>query len=152
MKERVLLNLKWMWFTIGCLSLILPIFLPSRPNAHGFFQNPIATATGFIVALSFPSCVAGILPILLALEMAGISPSSIQGNYVILLYLFALSYIQWFWIAPRIFRREKISGLQVLELNPGKPAGLGEGGLADDFSFFDSDLRTPVERVIDQAK
>jgi hypothetical protein len=150
MKERVVSNLKWMWFTIGGLCLILPILLPSRPNAQGFFQNPIATATGFMVALSFPSCVVGILPMLLALEMAGISPSSIQGNYLILLYLFALGYIQWFWIAPRIFRREKISGLQVIELNPGKLGALGKGG--GDFCFFDAHMRTPVERVIDEIE
>jgi hypothetical protein len=77
-------------------------------------------------------------------------PNSIMPAYLNLLFLTTVGAVQWFWIVPRISWKNEPE-LQILDLHtpPASPAALGEAHINPDFSFFDPDSRTPVERVID---
>jgi hypothetical protein len=81
-------------------------------------------------------------------ELFEIRPYSIQGMYLNLAFLFALGYVQWFWIVPRLFGKGQ-PDLQILNLHAEQtPAAIGAARMSADFAFFDSDSRTPLERVI----
>lgn len=150
MKRGAWPNLKLMWLMVSSLCLVLPIFLPTTPYPKNFSQNPLGTATITMFVLSLPTSLFA-LPAMLFVNISfGFGPNSISGMYLNLLMLFALGYVQWFWIVPRFFRGKR-RDLQVLELNPGKSAALDEGRIDVDFSFFDSNSRTPFERVIDES-
>jgi hypothetical protein len=148
MKGRSVSNLKLMWLMVSSLCLVLPVFLPSTPYPQDFSENPLGTATITMFVLSFPSSLFA-LPAMLFVNISfGFGSDSVAGMYLNLLVLFALGYVQWFWIVPRFFRRNT-RDLEVLNLNSA-PAQLGEARMSPDFSFFDSDARTPLERVINE--
>jgi len=149
MKGRWVSNLKLMWLMVSSLCLVLPVFLPSNPYPQSFSENPLGTATITMFVLSFPSSLFA-LPAMLFVNISfGFGPDSVAGMYLNILVLFALGYVQWFWIVPRFFRKGS-KDLQILELNPGRSA-LGEARLEVDFRFFDSNSRSPLERVIDES-
>lgn len=151
MKDRILSHLKWLWFTLSGLCLILPIFLPSRPYPHTFLEDPIGAATAVMITLSLPSSLFAIPAMAFVGAMFGISSYSIQGMYLNLLFLFALGYVQWFWIVPRFFGKGR-KDLQVLNLHAEQmPVAIGEARISTDFTFFDSEAKTPLERVIDES-
>jgi ascorbate-specific PTS system EIIC-type component UlaA len=147
MNDRFKLSLRGIWLSVSVLSLILPVFLPSSSNPQNFLANVIATSTVTMFILSFPSSLFGI-PLLFFAQMAlGVDPNSIGGMYLNLLLLFVLGLVQWFWIAPRLWRHDP--DFQTLNL-PLRTADfqLHEASGGDNFEFFDSRSRTPLERVI----
>jgi hypothetical protein len=150
MTERFKLSLSGMWLLVSLFSLLLPIFLPSNAFSVNPVGNVIGTATATMFILSFPSSLFGI-PLLLIVGFAlGVDPYSIQGLYLNLFLLFVLGLVQWFWIVPRVWRRDP--DVQLLNL-PASSAyiELSEMPIDAKFEEFDSRERTPVERVIDDA-
>jgi hypothetical protein len=149
MMERYWSRLRMPWLFVSLLCLIVPVFLPTSPYPHGLLDDAMGTATALMLILSFPlSLVAG--PVYFIGELGfGARAYGIQRDYFYLLTIFALGLIQWFWIVPRLFQRTG-SKLQILDLHTHtSTAALGEAHISPDFSFFDSDSKTPVERVID---
>lgn len=149
MMERYWSKLKLSWLLISLLCLLLPVFLPTSPHPRDFLDDAMGTATALMLLLSFPlSLIAG--PVFFIVELGfGARTYGIQRDYFYLLTIFLLGLIQWFWITPRLFRRTG-SKLQTLDLHtPTSPAALGAAHIDADFAFFDSDSKTPVERVID---
>lgn len=153
MIARYLSTLKLPWLVVSFICLIAPVFLPTSRYPSDFLDDPMGTATGIMFVLSFPLCILAV-PIILFMEFSlGIRSGSIQGAYLNLLFLFAFGLVQWFWIVPRLLQKKNRSGLQILDLHAHKPAAaLGEAHLSTDFPFFDSNSRTPVERVIDDYR
>lgn len=147
MTERFKLSLSGMWLLVSLFSLLLPIFLPSNAFSSNPATNVIGTATATMFILSFPSSLFGI-PLLVVVDYAlGVDPNSIQGMYVNLFMLFVLGLVQWFWIVPRVWRRDR--DVQVLNLPVSSSYEiLPEASLDIQFDAFDERERTPVERVI----
>ncbi len=150
MTERFKLSLSGMWLIVSLFSLLLPIFLPSSAFSVNPAGNVIGTATATMFILSFPSSLFGIPLLLIVGIVLGVDPNSIQGLYLNLFLLFVLGLVQWFWIVPRVWRRDP--DVQVLNL-PVSSAyiELSEMPIDAKFEEFDSRERTPVERVIDEA-
>lgn len=149
MIERYRSKLKLPWLLMSLLCLLLPVFLPTSPRPAGFLDDAMGTATALMLMLSFPlSLIAA--PVFFIVELGfGARANGIQRDYFYLLTVFVLGLIQWFWIVPRLFQKNR-SNLQTLNLHSHpSSAALGEAHISSDFSFFDSQSRTPVERVID---
>jgi hypothetical protein len=137
------------WLFVSLLCLIAPVFLPSVPYPRYFFDDAMGAATVIMFILSFPFSLLATPVIFFVGVGLGLRPYPIQLAYLNLFLLFVLGVIQWFWIVPRI-NREDTGDLQILDLHAHtSPAALGEAHINTDFSFFDSDSKTPVERVID---
>jgi hypothetical protein len=149
MIERCWSKLKLSWLLISLLCLLLPVFLPTSPHPRDFLDNAVGTATGLMFMLSFPLSLMA-MPVFFIADLGfGVRADGIQRDYYYLLTHFVLGLIQWYWIIPRLFQKDKYK-LQTLELHAhASTAALGEAHISPDFSFFDSDSRTPVERVID---
>lgn len=146
MKERFKLSLGGLWLVTSLVSLIMPVFIPSYADPQSFVQNVIGTSTVTIFILSFPSSLFGVPLLFFAQAALGVDPNSIGGMYLNLFLLFVLGSVQWFWIVPRIWRNEP--KIQVLKL-PGKAdMQLAESTQAGGFEVFDSQSRTPLERVL----
>jgi hypothetical protein len=146
MMERYWSRLRMPWLFVSLLCLIAPVFLPSVPYPRDFLEDAMGTATVIMFVLSFPISLLATPVILFVGIGLGLGPYPIQLAYLNLFLLFALGTIQWFWIVPRV-NREDNGDLQILDLHT--PAALGEAHFNTDFSFFDSNSKTPVERVID---
>lgn len=147
MTERFKLSLSGMWLLVSLFSLLFPIFLPSVTDSSNPAVNVIGTATATMFILSFPSSLFGI-PLLAVVDYAlGIDPNSIQGMYVNLFMLFILGLVQWFWIVPRVWRREP--DVQVLNL-PVSFKTLSQPSVDTQFEILDARDRTPVERLINE--
>ena len=149
MSERFKLSLSGMWLIASCFSIILPIFLPSSVNAPSIVANSIGAATATMFLLSFPISLFGIPLLFAASYVLGVEPNSIQGMYVNLLVLFALGLVQWFWMAPRLLHRGSTVQSLAIDHAPLVPT-LAAPVTCDRPDFFDSNNRTPVERVIEQ--
>lgn len=147
MTERFKISLSGMWLIVSLFALLFPIFLPSVTASANPAANVIGTATATMFILSFPSSLFGI-PLLAVVDyVLGADPNSIQGMYVNLFMLFVLGLVQWFWIVPRVWRREpdvQVLNLPVLTNNERLP----EASCDNQFKVFDVSERTPVERVI----
>jgi len=149
MMERYWSRLRMPWLFVSLLCLIAPVFLPSAPYPRDFLDDAMGTATVIMFVLSFPISLLATPVIFFVGIGLGLRPYSIQAAYMNLFLLFALGAIQWFWIIPRVNRKDN-GDLQILDLHaPATPAALGEAHLGTDFPFFDRESRTPVERVID---
>ena len=148
MIERYWSKLKLSWLLISLLCLLLPVFLPTSPHPRDFLDNAMGTATSLMFMLSLPLSLMA-MPVFFIAELGfGFRAYGIQRDYYYLLTHFVLGLIQWYWIVPRLFQKSRYK-LQTLELQAyTSTAAFGEAHI-DDFSFLDSDSRTPVERVID---
>lgn len=152
MTERYISILKWAWLLISGICLTLPVFIPSHPSPGNFLAGDVmGGATGIIFMLSFPSSVLWAVALLFGREASSWHVYSIGDMYLSLFFLCVLGYIQWFYVFPSIFQKKEPQ-LQLLELH-GQPvaAALGEVRVNADFAYFDSESRTPLERVIDEA-
>lgn len=147
MTEDFRLNLSRIWLLVGGLSLILAVFLPSSAHPQNFLQNVIGTMTVTMFILSFPSSLLAI-PIMFYTQIAlGIDPNTIGGMYLNLFLMFVLGLVQWFWVVPRLTKKD--GAIKILNLNeiadhprlPGQKTAI-------DTEFFDSRSRSPIERVI----
>lgn len=149
MMERYWSRLRMPWLFVSLLCLIAPVFLPSAPYPRDFLDDAMGTATVIMFVLSFPISLLATPVIFFVGIGLGLRPYSIQAAYMNLFLLFVLGTIQWFWIIPRVNRKNN-EDLQILDLHAhtSTPA-LGEAHIDTDFSFFDSNSKTPVERVID---
>jgi hypothetical protein len=127
--------------------MILPVVLPSYATAANITGNPIGLATATMFVLSFPSSLFGIPLLLGANYFLSIDPNSIQGMYLDLLMLFALGFVQWFLIVPRIWRSE--SEVPTIYQRTGQsPTPLPVSRMAADFEFSYSEDQTPLEKVL----
>ena len=146
MKEGFKLSLSGLWLLTGIISMLLPVFLPSSANPHNFVQNVIGTSTVTMFILSFPSSLFGLPIMFFASYVLGVDPNTIGGMYLNIFLLCVLGYVQWFWILPRILRNEP--QFQMLNLFGGKPEMQLLEAKAMNNIPFDSDGRTPLERVL----
>jgi hypothetical protein len=138
MMQRYKTSLKFLWLFVGFLCLNAPIFFPTPRYPAGLLDDPMGTSTLVMFILSLPIS-------LFTLPVMFVS-NSIMPAYLNLIFLFAVGAVQWFWIVPRLSWKNE-PDLQILDLHT--PAALGEAHFNPDFSFFDSNSKTPVERVID---
>ena len=142
MSER----LRWFWggawLLAGFFFLALPVVLPSFPGA---LVTPIVISTGAMFDLSFPASVLSFLISPIVELILGVSPQSIAGMYLNLNILLLLGTVQWLWVVPHRLRgnqKDRVSETAILpEYIP--PVGV---------EAFDSESRTPVERVFDVEK
>jgi hypothetical protein len=150
MTDKFKISLTGMWLLVSAVCLVLPIFLPSAAFSPNPAANAIGTATATMFILSFPSSLFGI-PLLIIVDYAlGVDPNSIQGMYVNLFLLFVLGLVQWFWIVPRVWRREP--GIQVLQIPSLKESvALPPVCAETQFSGLDDRERTPLERVLSES-
>ena len=147
MKKPFELNLSPIWLLISALALTLPVFLPSSVNPQFFFQDIIGTVTAAMYILSFPFGLLALPLMFLAKLFLGVNPQTIGGMYINVFLLCVLGYMQWFWIVPRLLRSE--SRFQMLNLLGAKSnLKLSEAAASNNTEFFDSQERTPVERII----
>ena len=147
MSEYLKLNFARIWLLVGAISLILPVFLPSSPHPQNFLQNIIGTTTVTMFILSFPSSLFGI-PLMFVVQAAlGVDANTIGGMYLNLFLMFVLGLVQWFWIVPRLMRRNKDVQILGLDQETATPPLISEKIVIDP-DFFDSKSRTPLERAI----
>lgn len=149
MMKRYWSSLKALWLFISILCILAPAFIPTPRYPADLLDDPMGTSTLVMFVLSLPMSLFA-LPIIM---MEGMSyrfvPNSILPAYLNLLFLFAVGAVQWFWVVPRLTWKDE-PDLQILDLHtPASPAALGEAHMSTDFPFFDSNSKTPVERVID---
>jgi len=142
MIERLRWLLSGAWLLAGFFFLALPVFLPSFPGA---LITPIGISTGAMVVLSFPAGVLSFLISPVAELIFGVSPQSIAGMYLNLNILFLLGTVQWLWVVPHILRGNRKDHVSETAILP-------EYVPPVDVVAFDSDARTPVERVFDDEK
>ena len=146
MKERFKLSPGQIWMLITAAALILPVFLPSSANPQNFLENVIGTVTVTMFILSFPISLFGLPIMFFASYVLGVDPNTIGGMYLNVFLLCVLGYVQWFWILPGIMRNEPL--FQTLNLFGGKPEMQLLEAKAINNIPFDSDGRTPLERVL----
>ena len=146
MKERFKFSLSQIWMLVTAAALILPVFLPSSADPQNFLENVIGTVTVTMFILSFPISLFGLPVMFFASYVLGVDPNSIGGMYLNVFLLCVLGYVQWFWILPRILRNEP--QFQMLNLFGGNPEMQLLEAKAMSNIPFDSDGRTPLERVL----
>lgn len=153
MTEQYISIFKWVWLLICGICLTFPVFIPSHSISGSVPSGDVmGAAAGVIFMLSFPSSVLWAVALAFGREASGWHIYSIGDMYVNLFFLCVLGYIQWFYVVPKIFQKREPQ-LQLLELHAGDTVTLLEEGLINmDFSFFASESRTPLERVIDEAE
>ena len=147
MNERFKISLSGMWLFVCVFTLLIPVFLPSFVGSANPASNVVGTATASMFILTFPSSLFGI-PLLSFVGYAlGVNPNSIEGMYLNLFVMFVLGLVQWFWIVPRIWRKD--AKVQVLDLPvPVETIPHHIFCPADSFREYDERDRTPIERVI----
>jgi len=142
MSER----LRWFWggawLAANFFLLALPVFLPSYPYS---LVTPIGISTAAMFTLSFPASVFALVLSPVAELILGIDAHSIGGLYFNLSMIFLLGAVQWFSIVPRIWRGNRKNHLSETAILPEyiPPVAV---------EAFDSESRTPVERVFDDEK
>ncbi len=92
------LNLKYVWLTVGVISLILLAF-----DWFGFgsenLQNAILALNFTAFVLSLP-CSLFVIPVVIAANhYLSLAPVSGEGIYLNTIFLFVIGAMQWFWIA-----------------------------------------------------
>ncbi len=105
MPEKLKFRLSSMWLFVSIFTIILPVFIPSYSSFNPA-TNAIGVATAAMFILSFPSSLFGLVAMMFIDIILGMNPNSIGGLYVNLLVMFTLGLVQWFWIVPRIWRRD----------------------------------------------
>ena len=146
MEKIFKLSFKQIWLAVSIFSLALPVFLPSSANPQNFLENVIGTVTVTMFILSFPISLFGLPIMFFASYVLGVDPNTIGGMYLNVFLLCVLGYVQWFWILPRVLRNEP--QFQMLNLFGGKPEMQLLEAKAMNNIPFDSDGRTPLERVL----
>ena len=151
MEKRFSLNLSHIWLLVSVFSLILPVFLPSAAGAQSLVQNTIGTVTATMFILSFPSSLFG-LPILFLISVVlDLNPNSMQGMYLNLFLFFVLGLVQWFWLVPRLARKD--ARFQAVNLIGGKPElqlSESEAEILNDMPFYAAGEKTPLEKVFQE--
>ena len=141
------ISFKMIWLIVSLHMLVLPVFLPSSSNPETIFENIIGMAGVTMFILSFPMSLLGVPVGFFTSRALGLDPASIGGMYISLLALFAMGFIQWFLIAPRLLKDKSL--FQNLKLPGTKPEVLlAEAKFADRVDLYDTKGRTPLERVI----
>lgn len=130
------------WLLAGLFLLALPVFLPSFPGA---LVTPIGISTGAMFVLSFPASVLSLLLSPIIELIFGVNPDSIAGMYLNLNILFLLGTVQWLWVVPKFLRGNTA-------MQNSKAASLSQYVPPVDVEAFDSESRTPVERVFNDEK
>jgi hypothetical protein len=134
-----------MFITAYCF--ILPLLVPAAKSYQYFNEDAVFTVMLAVIILSFPTSTLAAPIILLLNMMLGTFGSPVAGLYLNLFLFSAFGAVQWFWIVPR-WRYNK-PGLQSLNLPDGRlAAALGEARA----HAFDSEGRTPLERVIGEDR
>jgi hypothetical protein len=146
-KWRVMMSerLKWFlwaaWLLAGFFLLALPVFLPSYPGA---LVTPIGISTAAMFVLSFPASLLSPLLSPIAGLILGVNQNSIAGAYINLNVLFLLGAVQWLVVVPRFLRGKRATQVSETLILPEYVQPIVEA--------FDSESRTPVERVFDDEK
>jgi len=151
MTERFKISLSGMWLFVSIFTLIIPVFLPSFAGSANPATHVVGAATASMFILTFPSSLFGIPLLFFVGRTLGVDPNSIEGMYLNIIMMFVLGLIQWFWIVPRVWRRDP--DMQVLDLDlPGtfkdSPKTLFRP--AHICFAYDEINQTPVERIFRQ--
>ncbi len=142
------LNLSAVWLGASLLSLALPVFISSFDSgSSSYFSSVVGSASTSMFILAFPSSLFGLPVLLFAHAVLGVDSASIGGMYLNLFILFVLGAVQWFWIVPRIFGKAA-TDIQTLDLPKERNAQLLKPQPVNEFEFYDSDDKTPLERAI----
>ena len=151
MSEYLRQNLRALWIMVALLSLVLPVFVPSFPNSHSFFPSVIGMGTVSMFILSFPSSLFALPAMSFVQATFGFDPNTIGGMYLNLVLMFALGFVQWFLIFPRVWRNKP--GVQSLGLpRRAEEILLTETAADRNFGFYDRRSRSPLERAIDDER
>jgi hypothetical protein len=148
MDERFKWLLGGAWLLASCFFLILPVFLPSYPSDIG--ANPIGLSTAAMLVFSFPASLLSFVLSPIAELVLGVDPNSMAGMYLNVKMLFVLGLAQWFWAFPRLVRGKHTA--QISEISASEIGILPQYTPPADVDAFDSQSRTPVERVFDDEK
>ena len=145
MNERLKLSLRGLWLIVSFSAIIIPVFLPSGRSSD-LIGNPIELALASMFVLSLPSSLVA-LPVAAFIDaLIGLGSTPIGSQYLFILLLFVVGAVQWFWLVPRVFRRESM--IQPIELTDRTlNVGLPEVRVSE----FDLDGATRLERVLVQS-
>ena len=141
-------SLKFFWFAITLLLVLLPVFVPS----FGGFINVINVCLLTIVLLSFP-CNVLVLPFFAFPDFY--HSISIGLLYTQLIICAVISYFQWFVLVPRLakFTQKIFSTNDQAEYDSGVSqlsASKTEFRPSDyQKNWYDEQKRTPVERIFE---
>ncbi len=149
-------SLKSLWLAVSALLLILPVFLPSYAQPFNFFANVIGVTSVAMFVLSFPLSLFGLLLMALVKTILAVDSNAIGGIYLQMIIFFALGFVQWFWLAPKIWKKNSEAQSPLMQFATAnsqlQTADLNNFQTAD----FDTEGQTPFERVIrekmDEAK
>ena len=136
-------NLRAFWLMTAALSLVLPVFVPSFGWLNPF-TNVIGMATALMFILSFPlSLLAAPITFLIDV-LLGVDPRTIGGRYLSVCVMFVLGAVQWFWIAPRVWRGVQRRYTDELS-DTTNDRFLNEN---ESFQVANVEIATPLEKVI----
>lgn len=139
-------SLKFFWFVITLLLILLPVFVPS----FGGIFNVINVCLFAMALLSFP-CNILVLPFFAFPDFD--SSISIGLLYTQLIICAVISYFQWFVLVPRLakFAQEKILTNRQAKYRVvvNQLSEIKTESCATDYqkNWYDKHQRTPVERV-----
>jgi len=151
MKMSAKWSLSTLWLLASMTALFVPIYIPSAQGAVPIFQNAIAMSTAVMYALAFPASLLGVPILYVTQALLGIDPNAIGGKYVNLFIVFLLGVIQWFFIVPRLLRtRHEDSRIGELQGATNAQLRSGDAGINIPTDLFDSDLKTPLDRVFSE--
>ena len=137
-------NLKAAWLMVAALSLALPVFVPSFGWLDPF-TNVIGIASTLMFVLSFPlSILAAPLSFLID-AFFSVNPQTIGGHYLNVCVMFVLGAIQWFWLAPKVWRAFTARRGQSELVETEATLSL-DGG--EDFEPAEASDVTPLEKVL----
>ncbi|HTK27847.1 MAG TPA: hypothetical protein VL327_14880, partial [Pyrinomonadaceae bacterium] len=106
--------------------------------------TPIGISTAAMFVLSFPASLLSPLLSPIAGLILGVNQNSIAGAYINLNVLFLLGAVQWLVVVPRFLRGKRATQVPETSILPEYVQPIVEA--------FDSESRTPVERVFDDEK
>jgi hypothetical protein len=142
MSDSAKTNLRAIWLVAAALSLTLPVFVPSF-NTLNPLSNIISVATLTMFVLSFPMSLLAVPLSFIAGVLFGIDTTAIGGEYLAVCLMFALGAVQWFWLVPRLWRRQTLVDRSLRATND--LAALQEADNRMDFEAASD--QTPLEKV-----
>jgi hypothetical protein len=140
--------LKFFWFAITFLLVLLPVFVPSFGGA----LNVINVCLVWMILLSFP-CNILVLPFFALPDFH--HSISIGTLYTQLIIFAVISYFQWFVLVPRLakFARNAVSTNNQAEYDSGvsqlSAAKTECSSTNYRQNWYDEQKRTPVERIFE---
>jgi hypothetical protein len=107
-------NLRRAWYLLSAAAFILPLWLGLPFATAGNSGNVTASMLFSMICLSFPSSI--IYIVFLAEFFPHTAPGYTPLSYLFFwLLAFAVGYFQWCWLIPRLFKRQKMITLGLVQ-------------------------------------